>query len=198
MPASRSYSSFCSAGCSISQLTTRPTKPSLARRRPRSGRPYRRVPGHADAAIEARDFPAPLHHPQRADGLRSGAGGWPRRVDRTRGLLGGRAMGRRKSPRRRSRLGRDRKLAQPHHPAGNGAACTAYAPSPICYSLNPATPAPSLHRRRGKIYTARATTTRLPPAGHLHPANVMRTSARKIAVRAALRRRSILNSRNGS
>ncbi len=30
MPASRSYSTFCNAGCSISQLTTRPTKPSLA------------------------------------------------------------------------------------------------------------------------------------------------------------------------
>src|SRR5436309_2653475 len=43
-------------------------------------------------------------------------------------------------------------------------------------------------------YTARPTTTRLPPAGHLTPESVMRVSARRIAVNNRLMRGFSLNS----
>jgi hypothetical protein len=48
------------------------------------------------------------------------------------------------------------------------------------------------------VYTARATTIRLPPTGHLIPASVRRTSARRIAMNRALMWRFSRNSRSTS
>ena len=87
-------------GHEIDRPASRPAQPDVAgdgcgkpRRRARTGRLVRRVPGCADAGNRRERLP-PLHHPQRTDGRGCGAGAAARRDARTGGGLGGDAVGR--------------------------------------------------------------------------------------------------------